>query len=139
MTRHAGDLSARDAYTVLLEDTGALLLDVRTERELTHVGRPDLTDIRRRVVTIPWVDAEGNKNENFTNQLTNEVDDPSTPLLVICRSGARSLAAARAAAAAGFRMAINVADGFEGPEDDKGRRGMVSGWQASGLPWKRVV
>jgi rhodanese-related sulfurtransferase len=56
-------------------------------------------------------------------------------LFFICRSGSRSLAAARAMAAMGFDACHNVAGGFEGPLDDERHRGSVDGWKASGLPW----
>jgi rhodanese-related sulfurtransferase len=54
-------------------------------------------------------------------------------LFVICRSGRRSLAAAKAMA--GYRACHNVAGGFEGPLDDERHRGYVGGWKAAGLPW----
>ena len=58
-------------------------------------------------------------------------------LYFICRSGQRSLAAAQAAQAAGFRHAYNVAEGFEGPPDGAGHRGQVAGWKARTLPWRQ--
>jgi rhodanese-related sulfurtransferase len=56
-------------------------------------------------------------------------------LFFICRSGSRSLAAAKAMATAGYRACHNVAGGFEGPLDDERPRGSVGGWKAAGLPW----
>jgi rhodanese-related sulfurtransferase len=56
-------------------------------------------------------------------------------LFFICRSGSRSLAAAKAMAAAGYRACHNVAGGFEGPLDDERHRGSAEGWKAAGLPW----
>jgi len=135
--RHAGDVSARDAYTLLLEQPDAILLDVRTAEEHHSVGFPDLTDARGHLVRIPWTDHEGHPNPHFLESLAAAVDDPGRPLLMLCRSGARSAAAARAAAAAGYRLAINVADGFEGPPGPDGRRGAVAGWQAADLPATR--
>jgi rhodanese-related sulfurtransferase len=58
---------------------------------------------------------------------------PGDALLFICRSGGRSLRAAQAAAEAGFTRVVNVAEGFEGGLDDKGRR-TVGGWRGAGLP-----
>ena len=62
---------------------------------------------------------------------------PETALYFICRSGARSLAAAQTAQAAGYRKSFNVADGFEGPPDASGHRGTVAGWKAEGMPWRQ--
>ncbi len=136
-TRHAGDLSARDAYTLLLEQPDAVLVDVRTGEEHAAIGLPDLTEAPADLVRIPWTDRAGNPNPHFLESLAAAVGDPGRPLLILCRSGARSEAAARAAAGAGYRLAINVADGFEGPPGPDGRRGTVAGWQAAGLPWRR--
>ena len=55
----------------------------------------------------------------------------------ICRSGGRSLAAAQAARAAGYKHVYNVKDGFEGPPDARAHRGAIAGWKADGLPWKQ--
>ena len=58
-------------------------------------------------------------------------------LFFICRSGSRSLAAAKAMAAAGYRNCHNVGGGFEGPLDDERHRGALEGWKAAGLPWQQ--
>jgi rhodanese-related sulfurtransferase len=60
-----------------------------------------------------------------------------TPLLMLCRSGARSRAAAIALTRAGFKRAYNVAGGFEGNVDHGGHRGNVNGWKAANLPWRQ--
>lgn len=59
----------------------------------------------------------------------------SAPVLFLCRSGARSRAAAIALTQAGQARCFNIAEGFEGPLDDKRKRGVVGGWKARGLPW----
>jgi rhodanese-related sulfurtransferase len=58
-------------------------------------------------------------------------------LFFICRSGSRSLAAAKAMTAAGYRACHNVTEGFEGPLDDARHRGILLGWKAIGLPWQQ--
>jgi rhodanese-related sulfurtransferase len=58
-------------------------------------------------------------------------------LFFICRSGSRSLAAAKAMAEIGYRACHNVACGFEGPLDDGRHRGGLAGWKAAGLPWQQ--
>jgi rhodanese-related sulfurtransferase len=63
--------------------------------------------------------------------------DKEAPVLLLCRSGARSRAAAIALTAAGFGQAINIGDGFEGDTDDEGHRGNRNGWKASNLPWRQ--
>ena len=58
-----------------------------------------------------------------------------TPLLFICRSGARSRAAAEAMTDVGYRSCYNVAEGFEGQVDAERHRGRKAGWKAADLPW----
>jgi rhodanese-related sulfurtransferase len=58
-----------------------------------------------------------------------------TPIAFICRSGARSQAAAIAMTAKGFTKCFNVAGGFEGDVDAERHRGGTNGWKAEGLPW----
>ena len=67
--------------------------------------------------------------------LRNRGVPTSAPVYFLCRSGARSRAAALAMTQAGQERCYNIADGFEGPLDDKHRRGAVEGWKAHDLPW----
>jgi len=62
---------------------------------------------------------------------------PANKIYFLCRSGVRSLAAAKAAQEAGYAHVYNITDGFEGPVDATGHRGTVSGWKASELPWRQ--
>jgi rhodanese-related sulfurtransferase len=63
--------------------------------------------------------------------------DLSRPVLLICRSGSRSVDAGKALEAAGFQAVINVLEGFEGPLDDNFHRGTSGGWRCRGLPWQQ--
>ena len=76
-------------------------------------------------------------NEAFVDQLRAAGLTPEHSIYFLCRSGVRSLYAADAAIAAGFPLAFNVADGFEGPPDAAGHRGTVAGWKVDGLPWRQ--
>jgi rhodanese-related sulfurtransferase len=55
-------------------------------------------------------------------------------LIFICRSGGRSLRAARMAQQEGFTRSINIKHGFEGEEDAQGYR-VLNGWKNSQLPY----
>ncbi len=132
------DVSPRAAWQELAQDPEAMLVDVRTDAEWNFVGVPDLAELSRQVVLIPWqVYPSMQVNGAFTEHLRRAGATPGTKLYFICRSGARSLAAGQAAQAAGFPQAFNVADGFEGPVDSEGHRGTVAGWKADGLPWRQ--
>jgi rhodanese-related sulfurtransferase len=77
-------------------------------------------------------------NPEFVAALSSALSDKETPLLFLCRSGARSAAAAKAMTAAGYSTCFNVADGFEGPLDAQAKRGAAGGWKAAGLPWRQT-
>ena len=117
---------------MLRDNPAASLVDVRTDAEWRFVGLPDLTGVGREPVCISWVDTNGTVNHDFAAQLAARV--PAGPVLFLCRSGNRSIAAAQLATAAGVTPAYNVLDGFEGNLDAAGHRG-VTGWKAVGLPW----
>ncbi|MBS4728437.1 rhodanese-like domain-containing protein [Mycobacterium sp. SM1] len=134
---YAGDITPEQAWKLLCEHSRAVLVDVRTEAEWCYVGLPDLSSLGRDVVCVEWNRFDGSRNENFIAELLERV--PATedrPVVFICRSGHRSIGAAKAATAAGITPAFNVLDGFEGHLDDAGHRG-TTGWRAIGLPWKQ--
>ncbi len=134
---HAGDLEPRQAWDRLAADPDAVLVDVRTRAEWSFVGVPDLREVAREVLTVEWTTfPDGERNPAFLDELRAAGVAPGAPLLFLCRSGARSAAAAEAATAAGLGPAYNVSDGFEGPVDARGHRA-VAGWKASGLPWRQ--
>lgn len=136
------DISPDEAWRVLESSADTVLVDVRTRPEWQFVGLPDLSALGRSVLTLEWQRYPDMAIErDFAGKLFLEFGD-RTPsrLLFICRSGQRSKAAARcvAAAAAGQDRAmecINVAEGFEGDRDHRGRRGSINGWKARGLDW----
>lgn len=139
---YAGDLEVSQAWDLLSSDPTAQLIDVRTAAEWTYVGLPDLAALGRQVHAIEWQSfPSGEINPDFPRIVAEEVKlagaGSDTPLLFLCRSGARSKAAAVAMTRAGFGRAYNVAGGFEGNLDGEGHRGNVNGWKASGLPWRQ--
>jgi rhodanese-related sulfurtransferase len=130
------------AWEGLSEGGGAQLVDVRTRAEWTYVGIPDLTSLGKRPVLVEWQTFPDQAvDPRFVERLAGELKalgvKPEDDLYFICRSGSRSLAAAKAMAAAGYRNCHNVAGGFEGPLDDERHRGAMEGWKAAGLPWQQ--
>ena len=85
------------------------LVDVRTRAEWTYVGIPDLGPIGKRAVLVEWQTfPDQSVDARFVERLAGELkalgvqlDDD---LYFICRSGSRSLAAAKAMAEAGYRV-----------------------------------
>ena len=125
-------------WDALKTNPEAQLVDVRTDAEWNFVGVPDLAGAGKQAVLLPWqVYPTMARNPKFESQLTEAGFTPAHHIYFLCRSGVRSLAAAEAARAAGFPHVYNVADGFEGPPDAAGHRGVMAGWKAEGLPWRQ--
>jgi rhodanese-related sulfurtransferase len=125
-----GAVTPREAGALLAAFPNARLIDVRTRPEWEYVGRIPNS------ILIEWnTYPAGTHNPAFVDELRAAARDPEEPVLFLCRSGQRSDSAARAAAAAGYTMAFNVLEGFEGPKDKDGHRGMLGGWRKAGLPW----
>jgi len=57
-------------------------------------------------------------------------------LVLLCRSGVRSVAAAQRATELGVQ-AYNILEGFEGDPDANAQRGKLGGWRHRGLPWQQ--
>jgi rhodanese-related sulfurtransferase len=133
------DVPAKETWARLQSDKAAVLIDVRTKAEWTFVGLPDLSGLGRQVVTLEWQSLDGRVDPAFSDRLSGMLEQAGrgkdTELFFICRSGARSRAAAEAMASAGYGRCHNVAEGFEGPPDPNRHRGKVAGWKAAGLPW----
>lgn len=132
--RYEGDVNPEQAWELLSTNPDAVLVDVRTQAEWTFVGVPDTSSAGRPAVFVEWNTARG-RNPDFVEELQAH-GVTKGPVLFICRSGVRSVAAAEAATAAGIGPSFNVTQGFEGPLDPAKHRG-GSGWRASGLPWKQ--
>ncbi|WP_067852218.1 rhodanese-like domain-containing protein [Nocardia shimofusensis] len=135
---YAGDITPSQAWELLRDNPAAVLIDVRTEAEWRFVGVPDTSSIDRPTALIEWVDGTGSPNPRFAEQLSKALAgrDLEAPVVFLCRSGQRSANAATLATDLGIAPSYNVIDGFEGPLDDEGRRG-VAGWRAEGLPWRQ--
>ena len=139
---YAGDIAAAEAWELLTRDPKSQLIDVRTIAEWNFVGLPDLSSLGRQVHCIEWQQFPSMApNSDFVAEAKAAAEaggaGPQTPILLLCRSGARSRAAAMALTRAGFTQAINIVDGFEGNLDREGHRGQAGGWKAAGLPWRQ--
>ena len=131
---------AVSAGDLLSSEPKAQLIDVRTSAEWNFVGVPELASLGREPILIEWQRyPDMAVNPAFVQALSTELAargaSAQTPLLFLCRSGARSQSAAVAMTAAGYSRAYNVAGGFEGSRDEAGHRGTVEGWKHDGLPW----
>ena len=124
---YAGALLPAEAHKLM--QAGAKLVDVRTKPEVLYVGKVPGS------LTVEWQTYPGNReNPEFLAELAASVPKDQ-PGMFMCRSGARSHAAAQAAMRAGWKEAYNVLEGFEGDKDAEQHRSSVGGWRRAGLPW----
>ena len=121
------------AHAFLQQRPDALLVDCRTEMEFFYVGHPV------GAVHIAWHEPpEWEANPNFAAEVQEEAKDKTRPVLLICRSGKRTLDAGAALEANGFTEVINVLEGFEGDLDENFHRNTLNGWRVAGLPWEQL-
>ena len=133
-------LTPMESYQLLQDDPRAVLIDVRSNMEFLFVGHP------RGAIHIPWMDEpDWEINPHFVADVRKVMlggvacDDPDKcpPVLLICRSGKRSLEAARELLDHGFKRVYNVSEGFEGELDDDHHRSTLGGWRFHDLPWEQ--
>jgi rhodanese-related sulfurtransferase len=125
-------LKPQEAAKFLHDHPSAVFIDCRSEMEYFFVGHPVGAH------HVAWNDGpDWDINPHFVGQV-KKVASMNRPIVLICRSGHRSLDAGDALEKAGFSEVYNVLDGFEGPLDDAHHRGSVSGWRMEGLPWEQL-
>ncbi len=127
--RYAGNVSPADAWN-LAQAGAAVLVDVRSAEEHKFVGHVPGT------VHVAWATGTSlTRNPRFERELEAKVGGKHKTVLLLCRSGQRSVLAAEALTKFGFRGAFNVLEGFEGERDPNQQRGALGGWRHHGLPW----
>lgn len=125
---YAGDISVEEAWELLEKKADAVLVDVRTPQEWEQIGLPDLASLGKVAFRLSWkVLPSGETDSLFVSEFSRLQVADDTPVLLLCRGGGRSQAAALALTQNGYRRCFNIAGGFEGPK----------GWKASQLPWKQ--
>ncbi len=137
------DVTPQQAYESAVSDPGTFILDVRTAEEWTWVGHPGKNKLGEgaalegKVVNVPYEkDIAGSLvvNPSFLRDVKGIFEDnPNVVLITMCRSGSRSVKAAIALEAAGYKAA-NMLTGFEGGADSRGYR-TKNGWAVNGLPY----
>ena len=126
---YAGDVSPQLAYQ-WWQAGHAIVVDIRTDAEREWVG------FVPGALALPWKQWPGMAiNPAFDEGLQAALPS-GTKALMLCRSGVRSIAAARRASELGLE-AYNILEGFEGDCDARGHRGALGGWRHCGLPWKQ--
>jgi rhodanese-related sulfurtransferase len=112
-----------------------LFIDVRMEIEMLYVGRPP------GVEHVPWYEYPDlmADPDGFCATISRLADgNKDRTIVLLCRSGQRSVYAGQALEVAGFTDVVNVLHGFEGDLDDRFHRSSVNGWRFDGLPWEQM-
>lgn len=126
-------LTPKEAHAFLQAHPEALFVDCRTEMEYFYVGHPV------GAVHVAWHEPpDWEANPNFAAEVLREAGDKRKPVVLICRSGKRTLDAGKALEDAGFADVINVTSGFEGDLDEDFHRNTLNGWRVDGLPWEQL-
>jgi rhodanese-related sulfurtransferase len=125
-------LAPKEAFDMMQANPEAVFIDVRSEMEYMFVGHP------RGSILIPWVDGpEWEVNPMFVAQV-RKAASLNRPVVLICRSGRRSVDAGLALENAGLKEIYNVLHGFEGDLNETHHRNSHNGWRFDGLPWAQT-
>jgi len=133
-------LTPKEAYALMQENPSALLVDVRSDMEFLMIGHP------KGAMHVAWIDEpDWTINPDFVKDvrrlLLGRVSGENSalaPVILICRSGNRSDAAAAALSEDGLSDVYVIKEGFEGPLDENHHRGTLCGWRFDGLPWEQI-
>lgn len=128
------NLTPLEAQAYLQQEADALFIDCRSEMEYLFVGHPT------GALHVAWADGvDFEINPHFVAEVRKLAGHSSVrPIVLICRSGKRSLEAGAALEQAGFTNVANVLHGFEGDLNAQHRRGLTNGWRFDGLPWEQL-
>lgn len=140
---HLRSITPKEAWEILQKEPRAILIDIRSEMEFLFIGHP------KSAIHIPWIDEPDWKvNPRFAAEIRKVllggiIYDPedsaveSVPVLLICRSGRRSVDAGKHLLKDGFITVYNILEGFEGSLDANHHRSTSGGWRFHGLPWEQ--
>lgn len=133
-------LSPAEAHQLLTEQPRGVLIDIRSTMEFLFVGHP------KGAIHVPWIDEpDWIVNPHFAAEVRKVIlggisahgDGGSAPVVLICRSGNRSVDAGEVLLQGGFSEVYHVEQGFEGELDDTHHRSTLGGWRFHGLPWEQ--
>jgi rhodanese-related sulfurtransferase len=126
---YAGDVYPELAWH-WVQSGEAVMVDVRSDAERAWVGFvPEAKPLAWK--QWPVVDV----NPEFDAGI-QRIAAEGLKIVLLCRSGVRSVAAAQRASQLGIE-AFNILEGFEGDPNAEAHRGKLGGWRMRGLPWRQ--
>ena len=139
-TANPTGITPQQAWQMLQDDPRVLLIDIRSSMEYLFVGHPV------GAVHVPWIDEpDWEINPHFVTDIRKlllggvvcDAEEGCAAVILICRSGKRSLEAGRTLLGAGITQVHHVEEGFEGELDEHHHRSTLGGWRHHGLPWEQ--
>lgn len=125
-------LTPKQAHEFLQTNPSAVLIDVRSEMEYMFVGHP------KDAILVSWVDGpDWDINPHFVAQV-KKAASLNRPVVLVCRSGQRSVDAGLALEKTGLDNVYNILHGFEGELNQEHQRNLINGWRFDGLPWQQT-
>jgi rhodanese-related sulfurtransferase len=125
---YAGDVTPEVA-NAWMQSGEAVLVDVRSDAEREWVG------FVPGAVAVAWKQWPGMAMNPAYDEAIRAAAN-GKKVMLLCRSGVRSIAAAKRATELGLE-AYNILEGFEGDANPAGHRGTQGGWRLRGLPWRQ--
>jgi rhodanese-related sulfurtransferase len=130
---YAGNISPQLAFD-WWQSGEAVLVDIRTDAERAWVGFiPGALDLAWK--QWPGMVMNPAYDEGIVAAVQNG-EAKGKKVLLLCRSGLRSIPAAKRAAELGLE-AYNILEGFEGDPNSNAHRNSLGGWRHRGLPWRQ--
>ena len=140
MTGEVKSISPSKAWDLAQNNQRVVMIDVRSSMEYLFVGHPQGS------IHVPWIDApDWTVNANFITEVRKVMlggigmgaHAGDAPVILICRSGKRSMEAGKLLIKNEFTEVYNIDEGFEGELDESHHRSTVGGWRFHGLPWEQ--
>ena len=120
-------LTSKEIIEYIKIKSNCVLLDVRTQKELDQIGKPDGETIGLKTYLLSFQFGEERVfNKNFVQEFKNLNISKDQEILIICRSGNRSQQAAELLTKENYTC-LNISDGFEGNNENVG-------WKKCELP-----
>ena len=116
-------ITCKEIKDYLKNNPKSVLLDVRTQEELDHIGKPDGDKIGLKTY---FLEIRRDDLFDFVQEFKNLNISQDKEVLVICASGERSQITADLLSRENYKS-INISDGFMGSQEG-------DGWKNSGLP-----
>ena len=126
-----GTINPIEAWKILQEKKMSYMVDVRTEPESIYCGKPDLKDLQKETINIPYALYPSlRENPHFIREFNKFIFNDETVTFLICKDGTLSEKALQ-------KLKQTNKQCFEGTLDcSEKKRCNINGWKANGLPYE---